>query len=296
MRAPEGYELGSAFARDKTGVYYRAHQTRLNRAVTIKALREDPPPGDAARALFDAERRLMMTLEHPGLLLTIDTGEADGIPYFVTESVAEPTLQEALKGDEPLPEVRAVRITLALARALHYLAGRGLLYKNVSPKNVLLPRPAAPKFLTFRNVRALTEAASFRGANVQSGAYCAPELMRDDLGPVTAKTNVYALGCLLYEMLAGTPPAGREGGEARAAHAEGRFPSLKERRPFLRDRAHAVVSRLIQHDPVKRADPGAAVALLEAYQSDPLLTRPLKPGVRRGLRRRRSARRGRTGA
>lgn len=291
MNAPEGYELGSAFARDKTGVYYRAHQRRLNRAVTIKALREDLAGSAAGRALFEAERRLVATMEHPGLLLTIDSGEVDGTPFLVTESVAEPTLHEALAGDEPLPEVRIVKIALMIARALHYLAGRGLLYKNLRPQNVLLPRPAAPKLLTFRNVRDLAEAASFRHANVQSGAYCAPELLRDDLGPVTAKANVYALGCMIYEMLAGTPPAGRQAAESRAAHAAGSFPSLKERRPALRDRAYAVVSRLMQHDPVKRADAGAAVALLEAYDTDPLLTRPLQPGTRRRHRRRRNARR-----
>ncbi len=285
MKAPAGYEIGTAFARDKTGVYYRAHQSRLNRAVTFKAMREELRENARARALFDEERRLVASMEHPNLLLTIDTGEIGGLPYVVTESVAEPTLREALDGPEPLPEARTVKIALGIARALHYLAGRGLLYKNLRPQHVLLPRPAAPKLLTFRNVRSLAEAASFRAANVQSGAYCAPELVRDDLGPVSAKANVYALGCILYEMLAGVPPAGAGAKDARAAHAAGVLPSLKERRPFLRDRAHAVVGRLIQHDPVRRPDPGAAVALLEAYDNDPLLTRPLRKRSRRSRRR-----------
>jgi serine/threonine-protein kinase len=280
-----GYEIGEAVADDRTGVLHRAVQTNLRRPVMVKLLREALRDDAAARAAFEAERDRMAGLEHGNLLLTLDTGETDGIPWVVTESTMEPTLEEALSGPEPLFETRAVSIGLGIARALHYLAGRQLLYKNVRPRNVLLPRPGTPKLLTFRNVRPLAEAASFRGANVQSGAYCAPELVREDLGPVTPRANVYALGALLYHMLAGVPPVEGPSAEARAAHAAGRVPSLKERRPYLRDRAHAVVGRLMEHDPLRRVDPAAAVALLEAYQADPLVTRPLR--TRKARRRRR---------
>jgi len=159
---------------------------------------------------------------------------------------------------------------------LDYLAGRGLIYKNVRPENILLPRPAAPKLVTFRYVRRIEEAASFQGANVQTGLYCAPELTRTDRGKVTTKANVYALGALLYHMLAGTAPVAGNSSEARQAHASGDVVPLKECRPYLRDRAYAVVNRLMAHDPRQRADTAAAVALLAAYENDPLVANPLR--------------------
>ena len=286
MRDPDGFELGSAYARDKTGILYRAVQLKLDRPVTIKALREEYKDHARARELFEKERELVAGLEQPNLLMTIDTGSQDGIPYFVTESTAEPTLVEALKSGEPMPETRAVAIAVGIARALHYLGGRKLMYKNVRPQNILLPRPATPKLITFRNVRSLAEASSFRGANVQSGSYCAPELVRSDLGAVSIKANVYALGALLYEMLAGSKPVEGTSAEARAAHAAGRITPLKERRPYLRDRAYAVVGRLMSRATKPRPDAAAAVALLEAYRNDPLVTRPPVRKKRRRRRRR----------
>jgi serine/threonine protein kinase len=287
VKAPDGYELGSAYSKDKTGTYYRAVQLRLDRAVTLKMLRADLLENPRARVLFDEERQLVSGLEHPNVLMTIHTGSVDGVPYFVTESTAEPTLAEALTRGEAIPETRAVPIALGIARALLYLEQRELIYKNIRQHNVLLPRPSSPKLMTFRYVRSAAEAQSFRGANVQSGSYCAPELVRDDLGPVTIKANIYGLGALLYRMLAGVAPVEGTSAEARAAHARGRVRPLKEAKPFLRDRAYATVGALMRHDPRRRADPATAIALLEAYRRDPLVTRPPQKKKKKKRRRRR---------
>jgi serine/threonine protein kinase len=283
MKAPDGLQLGARFAEDRTGVYYRGVQSRLNRAVTVKALRDDLVGDEAARDVFLEERRIVAGLEHPNLLLTLGVGEADGVPYVVTESVAEPTLADALAGEELPSETTAIAIAIGIAKALAYLAGQGLIYKNLSPRNVLLPRPMAPKLLTFRHVRSLAEAERFRAAPVQTGAYCAPELVVKGMGPVTIKANVYALGGILYHLLAGVPPVEGASAEARAAHAEGRLRPLKDVRPFLRDRAYVTVGRLLSHDPAVRPEPPEAVAMLEEYATDPLVLRPLR--TRRKRRR-----------
>jgi serine/threonine-protein kinase len=284
MKAPEGFQLGAAFAEDRTGTFYRGIQSRLNRPVTIKAFREELKEDESARALFLEERQLVAGLEHPNLLLTLGMGEVDGVPWFVTESIAEPTLLDALGGEELPSETTAVAIAIGIGKALDYLARKDLIYKNLAPPHVLLPRPASPKLLTFRHVRSIAEAARFRSAPVQSGAYCAPELVRKDLGPVTIQANVYALGGILYHLLAGMPPVEGHSAEARAANAEGRLRPLKDARPFLRDRAYVTVGRLLSHDPAVRPGPAEAVAILEEYAQDPLVTHPLK--TRRRRRRR----------
>lgn len=286
MKAPEGYELGSAYAKDITGVYFRAVQLKLDRPVTLKVFRWDLRDKTRAKRVFLDERALVTSLEHPNLLLAMDTGTVDGLPYFITESTAEPNLAEALKAKEPIVETRAVAIALSIARGLHYLATHDLIYKNLAPKNVLLPRPAHAKLITFRNIKRIEDAGSLAGAKVQSGQYCAPELTRDDLGDVTPKVNVYALGALLYQMLAGVLPVEGKSAEARDAHAAGDVVPLRERRPYLRDRAYTVVSQLMRHDPARRADTAAAVALIEAYAKDPLVANPIKSRKKRRRRRR----------
>ena len=283
MIAPEGFELGEELSRDSTGILFAATQTRLSRTVTLKILRPEFADHAKAKAIFLAERELVTGLENPNLLLTIDVGELDGRPWFVTESMSEPRLESCMDG---MQELRAVRMALGLAQALHYLAQRGLIYKNVCPKNVLLPRPNAPKLITFRHVRRAEEAMSFQGANVQSGRYCAPELTRTDLGPVTSKVNTYAVGAILYELLADQPLLDGDSAAARAAHAAGDIPPLKTVRGFLRDRAYSVVSRLMAHDPHQRCDSAAAVALLEAYANDPLVANPLQSTRKKRKRRR----------
>lgn len=284
MKAPDGFQLGAAVGEDRTGTLYRGVQSRLDRPVTLKVFREELKDDAKARALFLEERQLVASLEHPNLLLTLNTGDIDGVPYFVTESIAEPTLEDALSGEELPSETTAIQIAIGIAKALDYLAKRGLIYKNLAPPHVLLPRPTAPKLLTFRHVRSIAEAPRFRAAPVQSGAYCAPELVREDLGPVTIKANVYALGGILYHLLGGVPPVEGASAEARAAHAAGRLRPLKEVRPFLRDRAYVTVGRLLSHDPAVRPDPAEAVAILDEYLQDPLVTHPLK--TRRKKRRR----------
>lgn len=284
MRAPDGFQLGAAFAEDRTGTLYRATQTKLNRPVTLKVLREDLVEDEEARDIFFEERQIVAALEHPHLLLTLGTGEVDDIPYFITEAIPETTLMDVLAGEELPSETAAIAIMTGVAKALAYLARHALIYKNLQPRNILLPRPTVPKLLTFRHVRSISEAERFRAAPVQSGAYCAPELVRKDLGPVTIKANVYALGGILYHLLAGVPPVEGTSAEAREAHAAGRLKPLKDVRPFLRDRAYVTVGRLLSRDPAVRPDAAEAVRMLEEYVKDPLVTHPLK--TRRKKRRR----------
>jgi serine/threonine protein kinase len=273
-RAPPGYTLGPAFAEDRTGVLYRAVQTSLGRPVTLKLLPDGRAQDRDAIALFVREISIVAALEHPNLLLAVDTGTLDGAPFLVTESTAEPTLADALRAGDPLPESRASLIALGVARALRHLESARLLYKNLRPSNILLPRPAAPKLVTFRNVRSIAEAEAFRRSNVQSAAYCAPELVRADLGPVTIRANVYALGAVLYHMAAGRPPVDGPSADVRRAHALGRVPPLRSVAGGLGPKLYAVVERLMHPDPAKRPDPAAAVALLEALSREPRLPPP----------------------
>ncbi len=285
MRAPTGYRLGKPYGKDKTGVLYRAVQTKLDRTVTIKALREELSDHAIARRLFLAERDLVAQLDHAHLLGTLDTGEVDAIPYVVTESTLQTTLAHQLRAGEPLEELLAVRIALGIARALDYLNQHKLIYKNLKPTHVLTPRPHVPKLITFRHVRSISEAPSFFGANVQTGAYCAPELTRPGLGSVSVRSNVYALGGLLYHMFAGKPPVAGDSATCRAAHASGEIPPLRDARPYLRDRAHAIVEQFMKFEPAERSNARAAVGLLEAYLDDPLVKRPLVAKKKRRRRR-----------
>jgi len=116
MKPPEGFQLGAVLAEDRTGTLYRGIQSRLNRPVTIKAFREELKEDESARALFLEERQVVGGLEHQNLLLTLGMGEVEGLPYFVTESIAEPTLADALGGEELPSETTAIAIATARCR------------------------------------------------------------------------------------------------------------------------------------------------------------------------------------
>ncbi len=280
-----GYCVQRVLGTDATGIYVDALQEALDRPVTIKFMHRD---GDAAvRQQFEQEVHLCTKLKHPSLLSAIDSGEVDHRPYLVTESIRLPTLAHELKGGQLIEEKRAVTLALHLARALQYLDSGRLIYRNLQPAYVLLP-DQAPRLLTYRQIRRAREADGLRAQKSQNAAYCAPELVAAELGKASIKANVYALGALLYQMLAGKPPLEGPDASVRTAHAHALVPPLRTRRPGAPERAERLVSRLMTPDPEARPSPTEAVTLLEAYLNDPFVRSPLRSRkTRRSGRRRR---------
>src|SRR5437764_4966571 len=197
------------------GVVYAAEDERLNRAVAIKTIRD---AGDSiVRERFMREARAAASLSHPNVCQLFDIGDSEGEPFLVMELLDGESLAERL-GRGALPLAEAIRITLAILTALEALHGRGFVHRDLKPSNVFLTGFGV-KLLDFGLARELhAPKVSSDATTMQPGAspltlsgmivgtprYMAPEQI---LGtPVDARTDLFSVAVLLFEMVSGAPP------------------------------------------------------------------------------------------
>ena len=214
---PTKYSASSALA--AWGRCYRARDTRLGRDVAIKTL----PAGLAADPerlrRFEIEAKAASLLSHPNIVSVYDIGTTDGQPYIVSELLDGETLRERL-GRGPLAPRKAVEIGVAIAEALAAAHARGIVHRDLKPENLFLQRDGRPKILDFGiaklttaepgNVGAAPTVSALTDVGVAVGTlgYMAPEQVRGE--PVDHRTDIFAFGAVLHEMIAGTPAFRRD--------------------------------------------------------------------------------------
>ncbi len=211
------YEIVGFLGAGGMGEVYRARDPRLGREVAIKIL-PAAFAGDADRLRrFELEAKAASLLSHPGILTVHDIGTADGAPYIVSELLEGETLCERLSRG-PLAPRRSVEIAAAIADALAAAHTRGIVHRDLKPENLFLTRDGRVKILDF-GIAKLTEAAVDLGAGTVSMltdvgvavgtlGYMAPEQLRGE--PTDHRADLFALGAILHEMIAGAPPFKRE--------------------------------------------------------------------------------------
>jgi eukaryotic-like serine/threonine-protein kinase len=200
------YRLEEVIGRGGMSIVYRATDEVLGRTVAVKVLLSalaDQDPTYAAR--FEREARAAAALASSAVVTVYDTGRDDGSRYIVMEYVAGRSLGEVLRDGRPLELAEALRIGTRVAGALSAAHAAGILHRDIKPANVMVVRDGTVKVLDFGIARrldgtSLTQAASVVG----TAAYMAPERALGQ--PGDARSDVYALGCLLYAMLTGSPP------------------------------------------------------------------------------------------
>ena len=187
-------------------VVYLARDFRHDRMVALKVLQERFTEVVGADR-FLREIRLAARLHHPHLLPLYDSGEADGFLYYVTPYMESGSLRDLLVAQGRIALVTALRLTRQAAEALDYAHRQGVVHRDVKPENILLEEGHAV-VADFGVARAVTAAAETgltqAGMLIGTPAYMSPEQASD--GPLDGRCDVYALGCVLFEMLAGQPP------------------------------------------------------------------------------------------
>ena len=186
---------------------YLAEDLKHHRTVAIKVLRPDVAAGLGAER-FVREVLTAAQLSHPHILPLFDSGDRAGFLYYVMPFVADGSLRDRLRLEPVLAVDEAVRLATQVAGALEYAHRQGVVHRDIKPENILLQEGQA-LLADFGIARAISEAAQHRvtqmGMVVGTPAYMSPEQALGEPA-VDARTDVYSLGCVLYEMLVGEPP------------------------------------------------------------------------------------------
>ena len=237
-----GFRIESVLGRGGMSVVYVAEQMRLARKVALKVLTNELAWDEQFRERFVRESHIAATIDHPNIIPIYDAGEADGLLYIAMRFVQGPDLREILKRGA-FGVGRTIFLIEQLASALDAAHAHALVHRDVKPGNILIEESTDHAYLTDFGVakqttaRGLTSTGHFLG----TVEYAAPEQIEG--GPVGARTDVYALGCVLYECLTGSPPFSH-GTEHAVLHAHlvDPPPSVSQVRPELPQAFDSVIS------------------------------------------------------
>ena len=263
-------------------VVYLADDTRHGRQVAVKAVRPEVLVA-LGHERFDREIAIAAQLSHSHIIPLFDSGTADGIVFFVMPYVQGESLRERLTRQQPLPVEEAVKVARDVASALAYAHAQGVIHRDIKPENILLEGGEA-RVADFGVARALaganSDALTTGGLVVGTPAYMSPEQASGERA-IDARSDLYALGCVLYEMLTGEPPF--TGATAHAIMARQAYDTptpVAVLRPDVPLALGELVHRMLKKLPVDR--PAGATEVVRALQDASHATPPtLTPPPRR---------------
>ena len=234
-RSVRGYELREEVGSGDFGIVYRAYQPSVGREVAIKIVRADFVNRPSFVRSFEAEARLIAQLEHPHIVSLYDYWRDPEGAYLVMRWLRGGSLRSALERGSWRLEP-AARLLVQVGGALSYAHRQGVIHGDVKPANVLLDEEGHAYLADFGNAARLLNAAEAESVVTSSPAYLSPEELEG--GSRTARSDIYSLGLLTYELLTGrTPPM------------DGALPSVKGVRPELPEEIDAVISKATAADP-----------------------------------------------
>ena len=246
------YRVEGLLATGGMGEVYRGHDERLGRDVAIKIVAEGLAAEDKELARFEREARTLASLSHPNILNIFDFGEHDGVRYAVMELLRGENLRQRMAGSA-LPWRTATAIAVAVARGLAAAHAAGIIHRDLKPENVFLLAEGGVKVLDFglAHREAPPGEGKLPGTDeetlVGTAIYMSPEQICGE--SPDARTDIFGLGVLLYEMLTGTRPFGRVTvGETMSAILHADPPSMNALGANVPPALERVVRRCLQKD------------------------------------------------
>jgi eukaryotic-like serine/threonine-protein kinase len=251
------YSLVASLGAGGMGIVFRAHDEKLERDVAVKVLNSGMLVSDAARKHFRREALALAKLNHPNIAAVYDVGEQDGIDYIVMELVEGDSLAARLRSGA-LEMREATSIALQVSAALEEAHGRGVIHRDLKPANIMITGKGYAKVLDFglaklfvqaghETVAPMTEAQGLLGTPV----YMSPEQAQGKA--VDARTDLWSLGVVYYESVAGRPPFREDGNLATLRAIVEKPPSrLREMRSDAPAEAEQLAARALEKDPAKR--------------------------------------------
>ena len=286
------YELVRTLGAGGMATVYLAHDLRHGRDVALKVLH--PDLGSAlGPERFQREIRLAARLQHPHILTVLDSGENAGRLWFTMPFVEGESLRDRLLRERQLPVVDAVRIATQAAQALRYAHQHGVIHRDIKPENLLLTEDGNTLVADFGIARSLSPGGSRlteTGLALGTPAYMSPEQASGE-SDVGALSDIYSLGIVLYEMLAGEPPfTGPTSAAVIAKRFTGTAPDVRQARPTVPEPIALAIAQALAIVPADRfataADFARALASpalsgVTAAAPSPASTSPLAPAANR---------------
>ena len=264
-----GYRIEGICGRGGMSVVYRAENLRLGNVVALKLLAPELAEDEGFRERFVRESRTAASLLHPHIIPIYDAGDAEGVLYIAMRYVDGPDLKALAREDDRLTPARVLRIGAQVASALDAAHERGLIHRDVKPANILLEAGPGGEDHAYLADFGLTKNVDSHSGITGTGQfvgtidYMAPEQIEGR--QVDSQVDVYALGCVLFECLAGVPPYSRETEVAVLwAHMRDEPPALSDVRPEFPAAANDVLAWALAKDPADR--PESCGALIDALR------------------------------
>src|SRR6266581_9270303 len=253
------YEILAPLGAGGMGEVYRARDPRLNREVAIKVLPERLATDPQALRRFESEAKAVAALSHPNILAIHDFGNDQGVSYAVTELLEGETLRSHLR-PSALPWRKAVEVGIAIAEGLAAAHSKGIVHRDLKPENLFLTSDGRVKILDFGLARWTApstcdpaEAPTLTQENVILGTagYMSPEQVRGT--PADARSDIFSLGCVLYEMVAGRRAFSREtSAQTMAAILEAQPPELATTGKQVPGGLEKVITHCLEKNPQQR--------------------------------------------
>ena len=253
----ERYELGEVLGYGGMSEVHRGLDTRLGRDVAMKVLRADLARDPQFQMRFRREAQNAAALNHPAIVAVYDTGEVQSefgpLPYIVMEYVDGQTLREIVKTTGPMSQQKVIEVMADVCAALDFCHRHNIIHRDVKPANIMINRAGAVKVMDFGIARALGEGQNVTqtAAVIGTAQYLSPEQARGEA--VDARSDVYAAGCVLFELLTGEPPFTGDSPVAVAyqhVREDPRPPS--ELNPAVSPALDAVVLKALSKNPANR--------------------------------------------
>lgn len=297
--SPPSYDIIDQIGAGGMGVVYEAYQRSTGRRVALKFPHADQDRGPVALARFEREIELAARLSHPGIVQVLDSGRCEGRPFVALEFVEGQELGEALpSGRAAVPEILAA--LAEIADAVEYAHQRGILHRDLKPSNVLRDERGRYRLLDFGLAKEIAtdpamvkQTLSHGGQLLGTLAYMAPEQARGQASEISVRTDIYALGAILYELLTGRPPVEPSAAlpDVLSRIVAGDFAAPSRRRAAVRADVDAITLKCLARSPAARYASAAELRddLRRCLAHQPIRARPLSALSRMGRLMRRNA-------
>lgn len=265
------YELIEVIGRGGMGVVYRARQLSLGREVAIKMIQENRSLNPETRSRFLNEAQSTARLDHPCIVPVYEVSQHEGQPYFSMQLIRGSTLADELRKG-PLPQRQAARIMADVSRGIGFAHSLGILHRDIKPSNIMLDENERVRITDFGLAKLIdsNDSLTRTGAAVGTPSYMAPEQAAGRSSQISPRSDVYALGAVLYHLLSGRPPLiGDSPIQLAMQILEHEPPPLRLLEPSLDRDLEMIVSRCIQKPPdLRYASADDLADDLEAFLRD----------------------------